>query len=238
MKALSSTLSAVAVFLLSGAAQAHISVVSGPAFASSSQELTFKVGHGCNGADTFRVEIRIPEGVTGVRPADTVFGKAVVTKDPATGAVSSVVWTKAAADVLPGDTQLYKFTLSASLPDKPFTPLFFPTLQSCRAADGTESTTEWTEATTEHNHRQTGSTAATASPAPYVFLLPTRVPGWNKYTVEQHVHDLSVFKDAQIVWAGSAAYSSNPSTLQLIEKEPNTRVLEAIHPGTEIWVKY
>lgn len=53
-----------------------------------------------------------------------------------------------------------------------------------------------------------------ASPAPYVFLLPARTPGWNKYTV------------------------ANPSTLQLIEKEPNTQVLSAIHPGTEIWVKY
>ncbi|QRN95979.1 YcnI family protein [Archangium violaceum] len=237
MKALSSPLLAVAVVLLCQAAHAHISVVSGPAFAGKSQELTFKVGHGCNGADTYRVEIRIPEGVTSVRPLDSVFGKAVVAKDAA-GKVTSVTWTKAAADVLPGDTQLYKFTLSASLPNVPFTPLFFPTIQSCRAADGTESTTEWVGTTTEHNHGEDAGTTPTAEPAPSVFLYPARLPGWNKYTVDQHVHDLSVFNDAQIVWSGNAAYSPNPATLQLIEKEPNTQTLRELHPGTEIWVKY
>ncbi|KFA91307.1 YcnI family protein [Archangium violaceum] len=235
MKAPSSTLFAVATVLLCHTAQAHISVTSGPAFAAKSQELTFKVGHGCNGADTYRVEIRIPDGVGGVRPLDSTFGKAVVSKD-GTGKITSVTWTKAAADVLPSDTQLYKFTLNAALPDTPFTPLFFPTIQTCRAADGTESTTEWVGTSTEHNHLRPEDSSA--YPAPYVFLLPARTPGWNKYTVEQHVHDLSVFADAQIVWAGSAAYSANPSTLQLIEKEPNTQVLSAIHPGTEIWVKY
>lgn len=237
MKAHSSTLFAVAVVLLCHSAQAHISVTSGPAFAGKSQELTFKVGHGCAGADTYRLEVRIPEGVTGVRPLDSVFGKAVVSKDSASGRITSVTWTKAAADVLPGDTQLYKFTLSAALPDAPFTPLFFPTIQTCRAEDGTESVTEWVGTSTEH-HRQTGGAVAAANPAPYVFLLPPRTPGWNKYTVGQHVHDLSLFNDAQIVWAGSAAYSANPSTLQLIEKEPDTQVLDAIHPGTDIWVKY
>ncbi|WP_257455057.1 YcnI family copper-binding membrane protein [Archangium lipolyticum] len=237
MKAHSPPLLAVAVFLLCQTAQAHISVVSGPAFAGKSQELTFKVGHGCNGADTFRVEIRIPDGVTSVRPLDSVFGKAVVSKDAATGKVKSVTWTKAAADVLPGDTQLYKFTLSASLPDAPFTPLFFPTIQSCRAADGTESTTEWV-GTTPHQHDGNTGTTPTEEPAPSVFLYPARTPGWNKYTVDQHVHDLSVFNDAQIVWSGNAAYSPNAATQQLIAKEPDTQTLRELHPGTEIWVKY
>jgi len=56
--------------------------------------------------------------------------------------------------------------------------------------------------------------------------------------VDQHVHDLTVFKDAAIVWAGTAAYSPNAHIMGLIQQEPDTQVLDAIHPGTEIWVKY
>jgi uncharacterized protein YcnI len=229
---------AVAVSLLCTTAEAHVSIVSGPAFAGTSQDVTFNIGHGCNGADTFRVEVRIPEEVTSVRPLDSVFGKAVLSKDVATGKVTSVTWTKASADVLPGDTHLYRFTLRVGLPDKPFTPLFFPTIQSCRASDGTESTQEWIGTTTEHNHDSDAGTTPAVDPAPYVFLYPERVPGWNKYTVTEHVHDLTVFKDAQIVWAGTSAYSPNPNVQTMLSQEPNTQVLEAIHPGTEIWVKY
>jgi hypothetical protein len=224
MKLSSSLLLAVAVSLMCTVAQAHVSVSSGPVFAGATSELTFNIGHGCEGADTFRIEVRIPAGVTSVRPVDSVFGKAVVTKDAA-GTVTSVTWTKAAADVLPADTQLYKLTVSAKLPNAPFTTLSFPTIQGCRAADGTELTHEWT-----------GATAT--DPAPSVFLFPARTPGWNKYTVDQPIKDLTVFKDAQIVWAGTAAYSANPSTLGLIQQEANTQVLSDIQPGTEIWIRY
>ncbi len=232
------TLLAVALSLVSSIALAHVSVTSGPAFAGASQELTFKLGHGCDGADTFRVEIRIPEGVTSVRPLDSVFGKAVVTKDAETGQVTAVTWTKDAADVLPADTQLYQLTLSAKLPNTPFTHLFFPTYQHCRDASGNESSHEWIGTSTGHDHGGGGGGTPTVDPAPYVYLYPARVRGWNKYTVDQHVHDLSVFHDAEIVWAGNAAFSPNPHVLSLIEKEADTQVLDAIHPGTEIWVKY
>ncbi|SEU31337.1 DUF1775 domain-containing protein [Stigmatella erecta] len=227
-------LAAVAT-LLCTAAEAHISVLSGPFIAGNSQELTFNIAHGCSGVDTFRIEIHLPEGVTSVRPLDSVFGKAALSKD-ANGAVKSVVWTKPAAEVLPGDTHLYRVGLSALLPNKPFTTLYFPTFQSCRAADGTESTVEWSATRGGHDHG--GGTGPSANPAPAVFLLPERAPGWNKYTVDQHVHDMGVFKDAQIVWAGKTAYSPNPLVRSLIEREPDTQMLQEIHPGTEIWIKY
>jgi periplasmic copper chaperone A len=226
------SLAAVAA-LLCTAAEAHISVIPGPFFAGNHQELTFNISHGCSGADTFRIEIRLPEGLTSVRPLDSVFGKATLSKN-ADGAVKAVVWTKAAAEVLPGDTHLYRVGLSTTLPGKPFTTLYFPTFQSCRAADGTESTVEWVATGGGHDHGGGG----TANPAPAVLLLPERVPGWNQYTVDQHVHDMTVFKDAQIVWAGKTAYSPNPLTRSLIEREPDTQMLQEIHPGTEIWVKY
>jgi len=235
MKGSSRTLSAVAAFLLCQVAEAHIGLSSAPAIAASTQELSFVVGHGCEGVDTYRIEVRIPEGVGGVRPLDSVFGKAVLSKD-STGRVTAVTWTKAVADVLPEDSQLYKFSLRAKLPDAPFTALFFPTIQTCRAPDGTERVQEWVSTSTEHGHALAEEPAAL--PAPSLFVLPPRTPGWNKYTVQQHVHDLSIFQDAQIVWAGSAAYSPSAFISGLIAEEPNTQVLQQIHPGTEIWVRY
>lgn len=229
---------AVAGALVGSVAHAHVSISSGPAFAGAPYEATFNISHGCEGADTFQVEVRIPDGVVAVRPMDSVFGKAVVVKDPGDGKVKAVVWTKAPADVLPEDSQLYKFTLRATLPDAPFTTLFFPTIQHCRKADGTESMVQWVGATTGHDHDASGGTPPAEEPAPALFVLPQRSPGWNRYTVGQHVHDLTVFADAQIVWAGNAAYSPNPSVQELIAQEPDTQPLTVIHPGTEIWVKY
>ncbi|WP_437735649.1 YcnI family copper-binding membrane protein [Sorangium sp. So ce1335] len=217
-------------------AQAHISV-SGPAFAGATHEASFGVGHGCDGADTYRVKVQIPAGVTSVRPMDSTFGKAVLEKD-AEGNVTAVVWTKPIADVLPEDTSYYKLSLRFKVPETPFKTLYFPTVQTCRTADGTETIAEWVDTSGDHGSHGEDPGGAESLPAPALTVLPPRAPGWNKYTVNEHVHDLSVFKDALIVWAGKAAYSPNPSTQSLIETEPDTEVLTMIHPGTEIWVKY
>ncbi len=225
-----------ALLFTATAAYAHISV-SGPAFAGATHEATFGVGHGCDGADTYRVKVQIPAGITSVRPMDSTFGKAVLEKDAA-GNVTAVVWTKPLADVLPEDSSFYKLTVRLKLPETPFKTLHFPTIQTCRSADGTETVAEWTSTSGEHGSHDPGTGAPADHPAPALFVLPPRVPGWNKYTVNEHVHDLSVFKDALIVWAGKAAYSPNPVTQGLIATEPDTQVLSEIHPGTEIWVKY
>jgi uncharacterized protein YcnI len=233
--ALPLTLTAAAL-LAATAANAHISV-SGPAFAGATHEASFGVGHGCDGADTYRVKVQIPSGVTSVRPLDSVFGKAVLEKN-AEGNVTAVVWTKLTGDVLPADTNYYKLAVRFKIPETPFKTLYFPTLQTCRAADGTETTAEWIDTSGDHGSHDGSSGEEAALPAPALLILPPRAPGWNKYTVSEHVHDLTVFKDALIVWAGKAAYSPNPVTQSLIEAEPDTEVLTAIHPGTEIWVKY
>ncbi|AUX40362.1 hypothetical protein SOCE26_017620 [Sorangium cellulosum] len=218
------------------AARAHVSV-SGPAFAGATHEATFGVGHGCDGADTYRVKVQIPAGVTSVRPMDSTFGKAVLEKN-AEGNVTAVVWTKPLADVLPADTNYYKLALRFKVPDAPFTTLYFPTTQTCRSEGGAETTVEWSDTSGEHGHHDPDAGTPATSPAPALLILPARSPGWNKYTVNEHVHDLSVFNDALIVWAGKAAYSANPATQSLIMTEPDTEVLSQIHPGTEIWVKY
>lgn len=213
-----------------GTASAHISVDGGKGTVDATQVATFNVGHGCEGFDTYSVEIAIPGGVTSVRP---LFGGALgmpsVKRDD-TGAVTSVVWAK--ADVLPGDTNFYQLSIRMKLPNAPFTTIYFPATQLCRdPATGMEYKTEW--AALMPSETENGP-----EPAPAMFLMPAVKAGWNKFTVPVAISDLSVFDAAQIVWAGNAAYSSNAATAELIGKEPGTTVLSSIPANTEIWVKY
>ena len=211
-------------------AQAHVSIASGAAFANVSQEVTFGVGHGCEGADTLSVQVEIPAGASAVRPETSDFGQADVETD-AGGSVVAVTWTKSEASLLAADTQYYKLTLRLKAPDQPFTTLYFPAHQTCRAADGTTTVVDWV-----------GIDEAAGSevePAPTLRVVPARFPGWNKFTLTQPVDDLkSFFSDAQIVWQGSAAYSVNPTTVELIASTKGVTALSALASGAEIWVKY
>ncbi|WP_375760784.1 YcnI family protein [Corallococcus exercitus] len=229
----------VAGSLLSSTAFAHAAVAGvTPPHAGATFEADFTVSHGCDGADTYKMRVEIPEGVTGVRPVDSVFGKAEVEKDAA-GNVKAVTWTRPTGEVKAADTHFFHLRLRMKLPAKPFTTVFFPTTQTCRTPAGVETVVEWSStAGGEHSHDGDAGTAPSENPAPSLYLLPSRLPGWNQYTVEEHVHDLTVFKDALIVWSGSQAYSFNPVTQALIEKEQGVTALTQIHPGTVIWVKY
>lgn len=214
-----------ALVLSAPAALAHVDV-SGPATAGKSQVVTFTVGHGCEGADTVRVEIEIPAEVTAVRALPGSFGEAELTKD-ATGRVTSVAWTKDTAR--DADDHYYSFPMRIAVPDAPFTTLYFPSTQTCRDAEGDETTIAWAELPGGDPE---------ADPAPGLRILPERHAGWNKYTVDVDITDLSYFADAQIVWQGAAAYSANPTTKALIEGEEGVTTLTSIDAGDEIWVKY
>ncbi|RKG78435.1 DUF1775 domain-containing protein [Corallococcus exercitus] len=229
----------VAGSLLSSTAFAHAAVAGAtPPYAGATFEADFTVSHGCDGADTYKMRVRIPEGVTGVHPVDSVFGKAEVEKD-ASGNVTAVTWTRPTGEVTAADTHFFHLGLRMKLPAKPFTTVFFPTTQTCRTPAGVESVVEWSgTAGGEHSHDGDAGTEPAENPAPSLYLLPSRLPGWNQYTVGEHVHDLTVFKDALIVWSGTQAYSFNPVTQALIEKEQGVTALTQIHPGTVIWVKY
>ena len=209
------------------------------AAAAASQEVVLKVGHGCEGADTSKIELQIPEGVTAVRPMHAAdFGKAVLTKDDTTGNVTAVTWAKADEDVLAEDSHLYKFTVSLRLPERPFTRIFFPVIQTCRTSAGEDVVVEWTSADAGHGGHGGHGGHEGPNPAASLFLMPPVKPGWNRFTVNEHVHDLTVFDDALIVWSGKAAYSSNARTRELISNEPDVQSLAEIHPGMEIWLKY
>jgi uncharacterized protein YcnI len=218
------------VFVLTpGVALAHVSVTSGPAFANTTQEITFAVGHGCEGSDTTRVVIEIPAGVTSVRPETSDFGQVDVATDDA-GTVVLVSWQKPEGAVLPTDTLFYKLLVRLKTPDAPFSTLYFPAHQTCRAADSTTKIVDWVGL---------DETDASVEPAPALRVVPARFPGWNKFTVAGAVTDLSFFfPDADIVWRDTSAYSINPTTMDLITATDGVSALDSLRAGDEIWVKY
>src|SRR5262245_34094242 len=119
---------AAAAVFSSGLAFAHVGVTS-PGFANQNQVLTFSVGHGCEGADTTKVEVKIPESVTSVLALPSVFGPVEIKKDSA-GTVTSVIWTNAQPRA--ADEVYYQVAIRAKLPDAPFTTVLFPTTQTCK----------------------------------------------------------------------------------------------------------
>lgn len=221
-------LAAAGCLLATASANAHVSVASGPAVANKSQEVQFGIGHGCEGHDTFAMRIEIPAGVTSVRPMRSDFGAISVEKD-ASDVITAVLWQKAAEDALDADMAYYKLTVRMKTPDKPFTQLHFKAQQTCRAADGTLSVVDWTALPGEMGE-----------PAAALTVLPARLPGWNKYTINEHIDDPSLFfQDALIVWRGTSAYSFNPATAALIEGTDGVTTLGGgLHPDDEIWVRY
>lgn len=220
-----------AITLFASAAPAHVGVGSGPGFANVSQKITFTVGHGCSGADTVKVKVTIPPGVTGVRALYSDFGKPAVEKD-ASNNVTAITWQKADSDLQPDDVGFYEITLRAKLPNTPFTRLQFNVAQTCRTAAGVETVVDWNQ----------GPGSTTGEPAPLVTVVPTRQPGWNKIVLATAIAAADVplyFGDALIVWRGAAAYSSNANTMAQIGATPGVTVLSGdLAVNDEIWVRY
>jgi uncharacterized protein YcnI len=215
-------------------AEAHVSVVSGYGLANATQEITFGVGHGCSGADTVGVRVEIPASVTSVRPMRSDFGKVSVEKDAA-GAVTAVVWQKADADVLSDDIAYYKLVVRLKVPSAPFTTVYFPAHQTCRGGDGGVSSVDWVGLPGAGSSPDAGE----AEPAPALSIVPAHGPGWNKVTAPIAVTNLATFfSDALIVWKGTAAYSANAATTELIKNTPGVSALTSIGANDELWVKY
>lgn len=224
---------AAALLALPGSALAHVSV-SGAAYANQNTLLTFGVGHGCDGADTVAIEVTLPKEISGVRVMPSgVFPTAELVADDA-GIATAVKWSK--EDARATDDGYYQLQIRAKLPNAPFTTLLFPTKQTCRKADGTELVTDWKATPEELEGLPEGEEGP--EPAPSLTVLPVRTPGWNKLTTKVAITDLAIFNDAEIVWVGEAAYSSNPTTTELIKGEDDVTPLTKIAANAEIWVKY
>lgn len=155
---------------VSAPAFAHVTLLVQQAPAGSDFDVVVKVPHGCQGAATTAVSVRIPQGVTNVTApskdgwtVDTTSGKyaqAAVDAQgkPVSEGVQEVRWT---GGRLPS-TERGEFTLHLHLPDQPGATLYFPTVQKCET--GVE---HWVEIP------EPGKTLADdKSPAPKLLLTP------------------------------------------------------------------
>lgn len=234
---LTTLLAAFGCLMSTNLAHAHVGFSSATAPANTTIEASFDVGHGCEGLDTYSVKITIPSGVTGLRVVEHQSFATVTVEKDASDAIKSVTFTKAQSAVRAADDAFYKILLRFKLPNAPFTRVLFPTLQVCKSQDGTKvSNRDWAA-----EEETTLPDGGTLDPAPALILVPARVPGWNKFTAAGDIAKFTVdklYKDALIVWASDAAYSSNPTTMAQIKAEDGVEVLETIQPGTEFWVKY
>ncbi|MBP1805919.1 YcnI family protein [Rubellimicrobium aerolatum] len=144
------TLALAGAFLatLAAPALAHVSFETAEAAAGSTYKGVLRVGHGCDGAATTALRVRIPDGVVNVKPMpkpgwtlETVVGSyaepAVLHGETVTEGVREVVWSGGA---LP-DEWFDEFVIRAVLPEgETGRPLYFPVVQECGAAS-----VEWTE---------------------------------------------------------------------------------------------
>ncbi len=228
---------AILTLLVASHAAAHV-FIEGAGYAGKHKLITFNVPHGCDGADTYRLHVTLPEGAFGsLRTlANATFPKVSIEKDNE-GKPTAIIWEK--DSVRDSDDQHYQFAFLAKLPEQPFKKLYFPTTQYCESANGQKSSVEWHAVSAGHDHSG-GDTHA--KPAPSMIVLPAMHQGWNKGEVTEHIHGSEAlaefFGDALIVWAGDKAFSANPETMALIEADKEVEVLKEFHPGTKIQVKY
>lgn len=164
---------AVSLCLLAPAALAHSTLEVQEAPVKSTYKGVIRIGHGCDGAATLKVRVRIPEGVIAVKPmpksdwsVDTVEGPYAKSYDnhgtPVSAGVQEIVWTGKLLDKH-YDEFVFRGTLTDSL--QPGTTLYFPVVQECEGSKADR----WIEIPTE------GKTADDYKyPAPGVRLLPAK----------------------------------------------------------------
>jgi uncharacterized protein YcnI len=151
---------------LGGEAFAHVRLEGKTVQAGASFDATFRVGHGCKGSPTVKLNIRIPNGVVAVEP-QAKEGWSVTSAsgalDHATGSggrsfsegVKAVTWSG-----LLSPHQAGTFTLKARLADDAVAGqrVTFPVYQQCE--NGEE---RWIDPDDEDDH-----------PAPFLTIVPKR----------------------------------------------------------------
>jgi uncharacterized protein YcnI len=222
-----------AAALFASVAQAHVSVVSSTAYANNYYQVVLSIPHGCDGADTERVEVEIPDTMVSVKPIIDFSSANVpvgIETQQTSGEVSKLIFTR--EQTAGTDNTIYTVSFRGKLADVPFTTQYFPTTQYCVGG----GIAAWTGTSSGHDHGS--STESTELPSPSVFVYPARHTGWNQYTAPDHLHDMTIFSDAEIIWKGSAGYSPNPTTMDLIEADEDSSTLSEIHTDESFWVKY
>jgi uncharacterized protein YcnI len=120
-------LAAAAFALAAQTADAHVTLETTQAPTDSYYKATLRVPHGCNGTPTVALRVRIPEGVTSVKPQPKQAWKleTVRAKDKE---ISEVAWSGGAL----ADEHFDEFMMMVKLPDRPGATLYFPVVQECK----------------------------------------------------------------------------------------------------------
>lgn len=159
--------------LLSLPAVAHVTLDPPQAAAGAYVRAAFRVPHGCAGAATERLTIRLPEGVLGARPMPKPGWSLDITRRPLevpvpnghggmiTETVAEIAWS---GGPLP-DAQYEEFVLMLHVADRPGETLHLPATQLCTGG----ATAAWVEIP-EAGRRVTDY----RMPAPSLRLLPAR----------------------------------------------------------------
>lgn len=129
-----------ALCLTASAAAAHVTLETREAPVNSTYKGVLRIGHGCDGAATRTVRVRIPEGVIAVKPSPkagwtltTTKGRYAKTYDyygtPMSEGVTEITWT--GGPLL--DEHYDEFVFRARLTDslKPGSVVYFPVVQEC-----------------------------------------------------------------------------------------------------------
>lgn len=128
---------AVGTLAVAAPAQAHVTLQPGSAVAGSTVTLELAVEHGCDGAATTALAVRLPEDVSDVRPLDDPRWDATA---PTAGSPATVTFR--AVTPIP-DGQPASVALSVRLPEEEGV-LVLPTVQSCEGGE-----LAWLEATAD-----------------------------------------------------------------------------------------
>jgi uncharacterized protein YcnI len=141
-------LGATALVFLSTPCFAHVTLEVQEAPAKSTYKAVARVPHGCEGAATLKVRIRVPDGVVNVKPMpkagwalETVMGKYDKAYGdhgkPLTEGVREIVWTGKLLD-----EHYDEFVFRGQLPEGPLDEmLYFPAVQECEGG----KTERWIE---------------------------------------------------------------------------------------------
>jgi periplasmic copper chaperone A len=132
-------------------AAAHVTLENTQAVTDSYYKATLRVPHGCKGSPTTRLRVRIPEGVTGVKPQPKQAWKLEIMP-------TEVAWSGGAL----ADEHFDEFMMMVKLPDRPGATLYFPVVQECR-----EGVHRWIELPAAGQ-----SARDLKEPAPALRLLP------------------------------------------------------------------
>ncbi len=164
----SAALCAASLAAMAGHAQAHATLETQQAPANSYYKAVLRAPHGCNGSPTIAVKVRIPDGVTGVKPQPKPGWEVEIVSEelaePVTDSHGNTISTRVSEIHWTGgrllDEHYDEFVMRVRLPDTPGETLYFATVQECE-----EGVDRWIEIPAEGQ-----SVHDLAYPAPRVTL--------------------------------------------------------------------